>query len=242
MIDPTISNSGWTNYNVDWAEQACCGSDRMDYPYVGAIFYPGIPSGSTVLSLDINSSGFSYSWQATAGSPTCTNSGTYWEGQTGGQDLQSIKYVFYFKVNLSMVWNRNGIIQTCTGAGSGDVYATVDYTSENVSTPSTPTGPSNGFPTSAEASHSYTFSTGGSSSDWSNPVQYQIFWVAGSNSGWLTPAPLHQHGERQSRVGDDGQLLRDGPGADFQQPGDVFCIEQCGHDDLYAHDDDRDFA
>ena len=64
-------------------------------------------------------------------------------------------------------------------ADSGIASATYTIT-EAVSQPSTPSGPG-AVATGASA----TYSTGGSTSSFGNPVQYQFDWGDGSNSGWL---------------------------------------------------------
>ena len=51
---------------------------------------------------------------------------------------------------------------------------------ETISSPSTPTGP-----TSGTTGTSYSYSTGGSTSNLGHSVQYQFDWGDGSNSGWL---------------------------------------------------------
>jgi len=53
-------------------------------------------------------------------------------------------------------------------------------TPETISTPNTPSGPTDGF---VQTSYSYT--TGGSLSNLGNPVQYFFDWGDGTNSGWL---------------------------------------------------------
>jgi uncharacterized membrane protein len=67
-----------------------------------------------------------------------------------------------------------------TGSGVNSVPFTVAQDGEVISTPSTPTGPTTGSPGT-----SYTYSTGGSSSNFGHPVQYQFDWGDGSTSDWL---------------------------------------------------------
>jgi Cys-rich repeat protein/parallel beta-helix repeat protein len=52
---------------------------------------------------------------------------------------------------------------------------------ETVSTPNAPSGPSNGV-----AGISYSFSTGGSTSNYGHSIQYQFNWGDGTFSGWLS--------------------------------------------------------
>jgi hypothetical protein len=51
---------------------------------------------------------------------------------------------------------------------------------ETISTPDTPVGPTDGV-----AQTSYSFTAGGSSSSYGDPVQYLFDWGDGTNSGWL---------------------------------------------------------
>jgi hypothetical protein len=57
--------------------------------------------------------------------------------------------------------------------------------SETVSTPIQPTGPGSGF-----INTSYTFTTGGSTSNLGHDVQYLIDWGDGTDSGWLAVGTL----------------------------------------------------
>jgi hypothetical protein len=63
---------------------------------------------------------------------------------------------------------------------SDAVFSIIAFSSETVSTPTTPTGPTTGTVGTA-----YTYSTGGSISNWGDPVQYFFDWDDGSDSGWL---------------------------------------------------------
>ncbi len=73
-------------------------------------------------------------------------------------------------------WENFGV----TGNGFNNVPFIVAQDGEVISTPSTPTGPTSGTPGT-----SYTFSTGGASSNQNHPIQYQFDWGDGTNSDWL---------------------------------------------------------
>ena len=65
---------------------------------------------------------------------------------------------------------------------------------ETISVPTTPTGPSFGVVNNYSQSEypfdkSYSFTTGGSTSSAGHPIQYQIDWGDGTNSGWLPVGP-----------------------------------------------------
>ena len=51
---------------------------------------------------------------------------------------------------------------------------------ENISKPAIPAGPASGT-----QGVSYTYTASGSASSWNNPVQYELNWGDGTNSGWL---------------------------------------------------------
>jgi len=66
-------------------------------------------------------------------------------------------------------------------AWSSGKTVTINPTSETVSTPNTPSGPSSG-----EVGQSLTYSTGGSSSNLGHSIQYRFDWDDGSFSGWTS--------------------------------------------------------
>lgn len=59
-------------------------------------------------------------------------------------------------------------------------FTILTYSAETVSTPAVPSGTSEG-----SVSTGYTFTTSGSLSNWSDPVQYLFDWGDGGDSGWL---------------------------------------------------------
>jgi len=63
---------------------------------------------------------------------------------------------------------------------SDAVFSIVSSGTETVSTPDKPNGPATGA-----VGANYTYVTGGSESNWSDPVQYYFDWGDGFNSGWL---------------------------------------------------------
>jgi hypothetical protein len=65
---------------------------------------------------------------------------------------------------------------SCGGSGT----PTPTPVPETISTPTTPSGPSNGSPGTT-----YIYSTGGASSNLGHTMQYQFDWGDGSTSGWL---------------------------------------------------------
>lgn len=61
-----------------------------------------------------------------------------------------------------------------------DIVENVVCVGEEISAPSTPSGPATGGPDMI-----YTYSTEGASSDYDHPIQYLFDWGDGTNSGWL---------------------------------------------------------
>jgi hypothetical protein len=70
---------------------------------------------------------------------------------------------------------------TLTINGNKSVALTFSTILETVSTPTTPSGTARGT-----AGTSYSYSTGGSSSNYGNTVQYLFDWGDGTDSGWLS--------------------------------------------------------
>jgi C1A family cysteine protease len=71
-------------------------------------------------------------------------------------------------------------IQCKNSAGTGPLSISMAFAVEIVSAPTIPSGPTTGTPGT-----SYTYSTGGASSNLGHSVQYLFDWGDGTNSGWL---------------------------------------------------------
>jgi Zn-dependent metalloprotease len=71
-------------------------------------------------------------------------------------------------------------VQTRNTGGTGPWSSSMSFSVETVSTPRVPSGPNIGF-----NGASYTYSTGGASSNVGHSIQYFFDWGDGTNSGWL---------------------------------------------------------
>jgi len=100
-----------------------------------------------------------------------TNSGWLAPGSTSASHSWSSPGTFLVKAQ-ARCGTHISAVSTWSGTLSVDIEA--------VSTPGTPSGPSRGV-----ADTTYTYSSGGSSSNFGHPVQYFFDWGDGTNSGWL---------------------------------------------------------
>jgi hypothetical protein len=142
---------------------------------------------------------------STLGGPTSGTIGTSYFYSTGGSSSNlghSVQYFFDWGDGTNSGWLPVGTISAAKSWASAGTYngkaqarcashTTVvsDWSPalsvtisvpETVSKPSTPSGPTNGI-----SGASYTYSTGGSSSNLGHSVQYLFDWGDGTDSGWL---------------------------------------------------------
>lgn len=83
-------------------------------------------------------------------------------------------------INIALDTLRGGIVGDTLGAVTVQAsQLLVGTLPETVSAPTVPTGPANGF-----KNVSYSFTTGGSASSYTDPVEYQFAWGDGSFSAW----------------------------------------------------------
>jgi uncharacterized repeat protein (TIGR01451 family) len=117
--------------------------------------------------------------QATANLSNCGTPQYYWQfGETTARiPGQNIPYTYSTPGTWDWYMQVEADGQSCVDHGTITVTG---QGGETVSTPTTPSGPASGAPGT-----SYTYSTGGSSSNLGHSVQYFIDWGDGTNSGWL---------------------------------------------------------
>jgi YD repeat-containing protein len=92
---------------------------------------------------------------------------------------ETINYIYDELNRLKRVEYGDGTVIEYGYDSAGNRF-TLNITQESVSTPSTPTGPSSGI-----TGTSYTYTTGGSSSNVEHSVQYLFDWGDATNSDWL---------------------------------------------------------
>jgi hypothetical protein len=143
---------------------------------------PSTPSGPTS-----GMTGISYSYATGGSSDNLGNAAQYqftWgDGTYSGwlnTGTTSASHTWQQTGNYSLsAQARSAANTSVVSSPSGTL--TVNITApESVSAPSTPSGPTSGTPGT-----SYSYSTGGSSDNLGNAVQYQFTWGDGTNSGWL---------------------------------------------------------
>jgi hypothetical protein len=162
-----------------------------------------VPSYAETISIPTTPSG-----------PTSGITGTSYTFTTGGSSSNfghPIQYFFDWgdgtnsdwlavgTTSASKTWTTGGVFTVRARArcathtntvSNWSIGMTVSIGVETVSAPTTPTGPSFGVVNNYSQSEypfdkSYSFITGGSTSSLSHPIQYQIDWGDGTNSGWL---------------------------------------------------------
>jgi hypothetical protein len=160
------------------------------------------PSGALTVNITVQES---VSAPSTPSGPTNGTAGTVYSYSTGGSTDNlgnPVQYLFNWGDGTNSSWLTTGTTSATHSwaAGSYSVSAQARSTTntsvvsapsgalpvnitppESVSTPSTPSGPSSGT-----AGTVYSYSTGGSSDNLGNPVQYLFNWGDGTNSSWLT--------------------------------------------------------
>jgi C1A family cysteine protease/uncharacterized OB-fold protein len=134
--------------------------------------------------------------------PTTGTPGISYSYSTGGSSSNlehSIQYFFDWGDGSNSGWLPVGTTSASKSWASGGTYTvkaqarcathtsavsgwsgTLSVSIETVSKPSTPSGPMIGIPNT-----SYTYSTGGASSNLVHSVQYLFDWGDGTNTGWL---------------------------------------------------------
>ena len=154
---------------------------------------------SSVKSVTI--SGESITTPSTPSGPSSGNVGTSYSYSTGGASSSlghNLQYRFYWEdgdtsswstsTSASHSWSSAGTYYVKAQArcathtsveSSWSTFKTVTITSETVSTPNTPTGPSSG-----NVDISYSYSTGGASSNLGHSLQYRFYWESGDTSNW----------------------------------------------------------
>jgi hypothetical protein len=162
-----------------------------------------VPSYAETISIPTTPSG-----------PTSGITGTSYTFTTGGSSSNfghPIQYFFDWgdgtnsdwlpvgTATASKTWTTGGVFTVRARArcatdtdtvSNWSIGMTVSIGVETVSAPTIPTGPSFGVVNNYSQSEypfdkSYSFTTGGSTSSLSHPIQYQIDWGDGTNSGWL---------------------------------------------------------
>jgi hypothetical protein len=154
------------------------GVSPLDVPET--VSTPGTPTGT---ALGAPSSSYSYSTGGASdnlGNPVqyqfSWGDGTYSGWLAVGTTTVSHSWPVgsYNVTAQAMSATNNSVVSSPSGA------LAVSIVVEAVSTPSTPSGSTAGTP-----GMSYSYSTGGASDNFGNPVQYQFNWGDGNYSGWL---------------------------------------------------------
>lgn len=169
----TSPNEGWA---VGWGPISA-------YDNRGILLHYSNGSWSPVRPPDVSSS-----WTLFGVHFTASNEGWAVGGSKGGGILLhhlNGAWTVDTSVNLDSVFPRKvRFVSPYEGCASGGGYLgglLLKYSiPENISSPTILTGPVSG-----KLGISYTYSTGGSSSNIDHPVQYLFDWGDGTNSGWL---------------------------------------------------------
>jgi hypothetical protein len=147
-----------------------------------SIVTPSTPSGPTS-----GSASASYSFSMGGSSSNLGHSVQY---QIDWGDGQTTGWLPVGTTSTSHAWSSSGsysvraqarcAAHTTVVSGLSNVLSVTISSSETISTPAQPSGPTSGGPGS-----SYTYSASGSSSSLGHSVQYQFDWGDGQLSGWL---------------------------------------------------------
>jgi hypothetical protein len=199
------TNSGWLSTGTTSASHSWpAGSYGVTAQARSATNTAVVSSPSSALTVNITAQE-SISAPSTPSGPTSGTAGTVYSYSTGGSTDNlgnPVQYLFNWGDGTNSGWLGTGTTSASHSwaAGSYGVTAqarsatntsvvsspsgalTVNITAqESVSAPSTPSGPTNGT-----AGTVYSYSTGGSTDNLGNPVQYLFNWGDGTNSSWLT--------------------------------------------------------
>lgn len=149
------------------------------------------PTVTTTSATSITTSGATLNGTINPNGSTCTSWFQYGTSTSYGSTTQTIPYNGSSTSPITMNWSIGSlspgttyhfraVSQNSVGTNYGnDMSFTTSASSESISTPNTPSGNSSG-----NAGTTYSYSTGGSSSNLGHSIQYYFDWGDGTYSGW----------------------------------------------------------
>jgi C1A family cysteine protease len=174
---PTASTGIWMG---NWVNEAWEAYDQSDQSFIlEKVSSPNRPSGPT-----LGSNNTSYTYTTTGSSSSAGHSVQYFFDWGDGTNSG---WLPVGTTSASKSWASGGTYSVKAQARCGTHTSVVSGWSgtfsvsiEEISTPSVPGGPNTGV-----TGASYTYSTGGSSSNVGHSIQYLFDWGDGTDSGWL---------------------------------------------------------